>query len=682
MNKAEFLKFYSEKGWQSFPCVARNKTPLVKWADVATTEIDTLVGWLEQWPDMNIGIATGERSGIFVLDVDADHNGFESLDTLEKKFGKLPKTPTVITGGGGRHYFFKHPKIKLRNVQNSGKLGKGLDIRGDGGYVVAAGSVHPNGNIYTWDKNSPPSQTLLADAPDWMLKMLIAEQSTQAHQQIVDNSAIPNGGRNNTLASLAGAMKRKGVGLDAIYSALLIENKQKCIPPLSDYEVKNIAESIMRYDAHVSYTQNRDRLQTEWSFATAIFQFPLNAVDFQEVVPEMFQDHTLSDFWQGVKNNEDVTDSAIKAGILTELERYRDYDVSRLDGYARSIRRFAYLADVEKKADTLKRQAHDANDAGIEKAVNDINKIPSQIATRIVSIGTVADEVEAMIRERTRNPAKVWGIHYAWRYLSILTGGKQKGELTLCAAEPKIGKSWWWLQDALFTAVGNSDENIPETPVFYWCGEMKRHQLMRRFYQLLGVNGRRMKEGSMTPDDWGVLEDAKAIILNSPLYIDDNPLMLHEVRPLLVKQKVEHGIEQAVFDYSKLIKSPGINEIEQTENVSLELKRICQELDLAITLIASVNKMGMDSKSETVSKSNVRGSGQQIHDADNIFIFTKFNKEFGMDYGLRVSEYDSVKLMHLTAGRELEHNLENGFIPYQQNGSPKFTELKRIGGDK
>ena len=121
----------------------------------------------------------------------------------------------------------------------------------------------------------------------------------------------------------------------------------------------------------------------------------------------------------------------------------------------------------------------------------------------------------------------MWGIPYAWEYISELTGGKQLGELTYIVAEPKIGKSWWCLQDALATA---TDHN---TPTFYWCGEMRRNQIMKRFYQLLGVSGRNMKSGNMTEQDWDLYHDAKALILNSPLFIDDKPLALHEVLSLI-----------------------------------------------------------------------------------------------------------------------------------------------------
>ena len=167
--------------------------------------------------------------------------------------------------------------------------------------------------------------------------------------------------------------------------------------------------------------------------------------------------------------------------------------------------------------------------------------------------------------------------------------------------------------------------------------------------------------------------------MNSPLYIDDKPLALHEVRPLLVKQIAEHGIKQAVFDYARLIHAPGKDENEQSKATSIELKRVCQDLNIAMFVIASVNKQGMDSKSETATKSNISGSGQQVHDADNLFFMTKFDgANNGISYGLHPNDYDSVKSIHLTASREFDHHLERGFIAYQQKETPKFTEIKRL----
>jgi replicative DNA helicase len=690
---AEYLKFYASLGWQCFPIKSRDKKPLFpnahpegdplhkkcnggcgKWGhglNDSTKEVNTLMGWIEQYPSMNIGIATGERSGMWVLDIDAGHGGLENLKALEDFNSPLPTTPTVQTGGGGRHYFFKHPGFPIRNVQNSGKIAEGIDLRGDGGYVVGAGSIHSNGNQYKWIVK--PSETPLADAPQWLLK-LIQEQKPSPVQEITEKkSAIPNGGRNNTLTSLAGAMRRKGMDYNSVYAALLIENKEKCIPPLSDSEVKQIADSVMRYAPAVSF-EDRDRLSTEWAFCKAIYDFPINAPDFSSVHFSMFADKHLSEWWKMVQDNTDVTQASVEAGIMADLERYKDFDVSRLDGYARSIQRFAHLAKIEQLGETLKQQAKGANDAGIDKVINELAKLPPQTGHITASISDVADQVEAEIRERAKNPVDVWGIPYGeFKRLSLHTGGKQKGELILFAGEPKKGKSWWCLQDSLFTAVNH------ERSVFYWCGEMPRKQLMRRFYQLLGVNGRNMKTGNMSQDDWDKLDEAKALVLNSPLYIDDKPLRLHEVRPLMARMKAEYGIEQFVLDYASKIHAPGKDEIEKSSNISNEIKDICIDLDLAGILIASVNKQGMDDRSG-VMKSNVRGSGQQLHDADVIYQFTTFPSDHGLAYGIDPDDYEKCAALNISAGREFESILEGGLIPYmRQENSPKWKELHPVG---
>jgi len=119
----------------------------------ATTDPETIKKWWTQWPDANIAIATGRKSGIFVIDVDADRGGEETLRSLEAQNEKLPPTATVITGGGGRHLYFDCPEHQtVRNSQD--KLGPGIDVRGDNGYVVAPPSRHSSGKVYQWLKTA------------------------------------------------------------------------------------------------------------------------------------------------------------------------------------------------------------------------------------------------------------------------------------------------------------------------------------------------------------------------------------------------------------------------------------------------------------------------------------------------------------------------------------------------
>ena len=140
---------YAEKfHFSVFPCRAQGKEPLTKHGlKEASKDAATVLAWWKRWPRANVGIATGAASGIVVLDVDARAGGRESLAILEDEQGRLPETRTVLTGGGGQHLYFRD-QGGLRN--SAGRLGAGLDLRADGGYVVAPPSNHTNGNKYRW----------------------------------------------------------------------------------------------------------------------------------------------------------------------------------------------------------------------------------------------------------------------------------------------------------------------------------------------------------------------------------------------------------------------------------------------------------------------------------------------------------------------------------------------------
>ena len=112
----------------------------------ATIEEAILRGWWDQWPSANVGIVTGARSGLVVLDVDPKNGGLDTLRRLETEQGPLPSTPTVVTGSGGLHLYFLHLGTR---VPNRAGLFPGIDLRGDGGFVVAPPSQHALGH-YRW----------------------------------------------------------------------------------------------------------------------------------------------------------------------------------------------------------------------------------------------------------------------------------------------------------------------------------------------------------------------------------------------------------------------------------------------------------------------------------------------------------------------------------------------------
>lgn len=137
------------QGLAVFPCEPRGKRPLIRdWPSLATTDPGQIRRWWIQHPSANIGVATGAKSGVVVIDVDAPE-GQASLKRLEAELGPLPRTAVVRTGSGGLHiYCTASAGAEIRN--SASKLAEKIDIRGDGGYVVAPPSIHPNDQHYQW----------------------------------------------------------------------------------------------------------------------------------------------------------------------------------------------------------------------------------------------------------------------------------------------------------------------------------------------------------------------------------------------------------------------------------------------------------------------------------------------------------------------------------------------------
>jgi putative DNA primase/helicase len=220
---------------------------------------EQIEAWWRCWPNANVGVATGAVSGIWVLDVDPDKGGDRSLAEFEALFETLGPTWRVETGGGGLHYWFRAPGEPLRS--NAGRLGPGLDVRADGGYVVAPPSRHRSGHAYRWDEPSCPTRAPILQAPRWLLDLLREEPRQKMvpperaaggrigrgnHSRELPTS-IPEGERNTVLMRFGGAMRRYGFGDDAIRAALLIENAVRCVPALPEEEVAQIARSVARY---------------------------------------------------------------------------------------------------------------------------------------------------------------------------------------------------------------------------------------------------------------------------------------------------------------------------------------------------------------------------------------------------------------------------------------------------
>jgi hypothetical protein len=150
MNFKQAALQYAKKGWAVFPLKPKTKEPATAHGfKDATTDASQIETWWNSNPNYNVGVATGEVSGVWVLDLDGS-DGIAQWDKQQLNWGIEVKTLSAKTGGGGKHLFFKHVGVKIKNRTN---LLPNVDIRGDGGYVVVAPSVHPNGNVYEWLTN-------------------------------------------------------------------------------------------------------------------------------------------------------------------------------------------------------------------------------------------------------------------------------------------------------------------------------------------------------------------------------------------------------------------------------------------------------------------------------------------------------------------------------------------------
>jgi hypothetical protein len=233
----------ARRGRWVFPCRPHAKVPATaNGVKDATVDPDRIEHWWRQEPEYNIGIATGALSHVFVVDVDSEDAEAE-LRKLEAQYGALPPTVEVITARG-RHLYFEWPGKVVRN--STGKVAPGLDIRGEGGYVLAPPSMHPSGRAYCW---SVDSASAFAHAPEWLLSKVNGSNGNGAATpsavwRDLARDGVDEGARNDSIARLAGYLLRHRIDPIVALAFLIGWNATRCRPPLDDAEVAGIVDSI------------------------------------------------------------------------------------------------------------------------------------------------------------------------------------------------------------------------------------------------------------------------------------------------------------------------------------------------------------------------------------------------------------------------------------------------------
>jgi Bifunctional DNA primase/polymerase, N-terminal len=247
---------YAARGWPVFPLAVGDKVPLIskraggKGHLDATTDADQLTAWWKRWPAANIGVATGSRSRLLVVDVDPRHEGDVNLDRLAAVHGGMAATPMSITGSGGYHLWYAWPEGARNTVHG---VTRGVDERGEGGYVAAppsmtSPSVHPpSGGAYRWKAGYGYDEIEIAPVPQWLL---------EARSRVVGWSAVDpdfwsnlwlrgSDARHDALSRMTGYLIKKGLPPLMMLDMLRMWNCQgRLKPKLDDKELDRVVDAI------------------------------------------------------------------------------------------------------------------------------------------------------------------------------------------------------------------------------------------------------------------------------------------------------------------------------------------------------------------------------------------------------------------------------------------------------
>lgn len=256
---------YAALGWKLFPChyiiegghcscgdldcTSPGKHPRTRnGLKDATSDLDQLRAWYQANPHVNWGLATGAVSGVFVVDIDQSKGGYDSFDEFEQRYSDEPIPPTLRanTGGGGQHIFFDYPGTHVGNRVN---WLPGVDIRGDGGYVILPPGNHVSGRLYSW--RNWGSKTL--SAPGYLLRAVAGGGGGGGSGVPLASSdellaGIEEGSRDDMIFRAACRWRRQLGNNRAAVTLLVLEAARASNPPFPENEALAKVEQAFKQD--------------------------------------------------------------------------------------------------------------------------------------------------------------------------------------------------------------------------------------------------------------------------------------------------------------------------------------------------------------------------------------------------------------------------------------------------
>jgi len=235
-------------GLNVIPLREKGKISIIPWKKyqiekVTLSEIDR---WWSQWPNANIGIVTGSINRLLVLDIDGEE-GRQSLKIASKD---IPMNTAIARSSRGKHYYFRANRIFGTYV---GIL-PGVDVRCEGGIIVAPPSIHASGKTYTWEKSILDVD--LEDTPKWLSEILSEKEAKDKAKE----ARIPLGKRNSELTRISGVLRNRGLSQEVVRDTISRINQTQCEEPLDQVEVDRITTDFPKNTFAMTDLGNSERL--------------------------------------------------------------------------------------------------------------------------------------------------------------------------------------------------------------------------------------------------------------------------------------------------------------------------------------------------------------------------------------------------------------------------------------
>ena len=381
---------------------------------------------------------------------------------------------------------------------------------------------------------------------------------------------------------------------------------------------------------------------------------------------------TVADVLDGMGYLEEVGGAAYLTSLINQVPTSLNAET-----YANTVKGYSDKRGLLKFANRIAGLAY--KDNSFSQAVTEIKQDFDAIENGVVvddsfqPLKDVFSEVYDEAEERSKSPKEIWGIPTGLDQLDKETGGQQGGELSFWVGEPGVGKTWLLLGMAL--------EMSKTSAGGFLSMELKKQSVARRVLSgASGVATKAIKTGFLEASDWVRINKAVEENAGLPLYLMYESITSSQLYHIVRQAKKKYNFGFLVVDYAMLFVDTARDDTERTAIISRNLKQIATTFDITVNCIHSVVKTGMDNGSDP-SKSNMRGSGQQIHDADNVYFLTPYKQTSELDGFLREEQTKKMITVWCKKGRELE-NSDFHVHMVRKGASPFFAEYSRTAAQQ